>query len=461
MMDTVATRTVDQNAEILTDLAKKIWDHPETAFNEVKACEWTAEVLRNAGFEVEVGYVGMPTAIRATWGKGHPKIGFLGEYDALPGLSQKVSTEKEPVTAGAPGQGCGHNLLGVSCVGAALGMKAELEATEKEGTVVFYGCPAEEVLTGKAFMAREGAFADLDAAFSWHGSSENTLTTGTMTGLNSAVFHFHGITAHAGGDPQNGRSALDAVELMNVGANYLREHVTSDVRIHYVIKEGGTAPNIVPDNASVWYYVRALSREAVEDTYRRLVKIAEGAAHMTETELEIEFMGGCYNTLNPVMLTNLTHDVMEQIERPQWTKEEEAFAKALNEKSPQYEAVKASGKLENGPLCTYVTPVRNENGYGSTDVGDVQHIVPCVQVMTATYNLAAPGHSWQITACAGMSIGMKGMLYGSKVMAAAAMKLVEDPKLVEEAKEEFKKQMNGKAYKCPIPKEIPIPQPQK
>ena len=182
---------------------------------------------------------------------------------------------------------------------------------------------------------------------------------------------------------------------------------------------------------------------------------------MTETELEIEFMGGCYNTLNPVMLTNLTHDVMEQIERPQWTKEEEAFAKALNEKSPQYEAVKASGKLENGPLCTYVTPVRNENGYGSTDVGDVQHIVPCVQVMTATYNLAAPGHSWQITACAGMSIGMKGMLYGSKVMAAAAMKLVEDPKLVEEAKEEFKKQMNGKAYKCPIPKEIPIPQPQK
>lgn len=459
MLSTVATKAVDQNAAILEDLAKKIWEHPETAFNEVKACEWTAEVLKNAEFEVEVGYVGMPTAIRATWGKGHPRIGFLGEYDALPGLSQKVSTEKEPVCEGAPGQGCGHNLLGVACLGAALGMKAELEASGKEGTVVFYGCPAEEVLTGKAFMAREGAFADLDAAFSWHGATTNHLTTGTMTGLNSAVFHFHGVTAHAGGDPHNGRSALDAVELMNVGANYLREHVTSDVRIHYVIKEGGTAPNIVPDTASVWYYVRALSREAVEDTYRRLVLVAEGAAHMTETKLDIEFLGGCYNTLNPVKFTTMTRDVMAEIEMPQWTEEEKKFADALNKKSQQYDRVKASGLLDNGPLCTFVSPVLNEDGYGSTDVGDVQHIVPCVQVMTATYNLAAPGHSWQVAACSGMSIGMKGMLYGAKVMAASAMKLVNEPKLLEEAKEEFKKQMNGRTYKCPIPKEIPVPQP--
>lgn len=459
MIDTIATRAVDQNEKVLTDLAKKIWENPETAFNEVKACEWTAEVLRNAGFEVETGYVGMPTAIRAVWGKGHPLIGFLGEYDALPGLSQKVSTEKEPVTPGAAGQGCGHNLLGVACLGAALGMKAELEATGKEGTVVFYGCPAEEVLTGKAFMARGGAFTELDTAFSWHGSTNNHVTLGTMTGLNSAIFHFNGITAHAGGDPHNGRSALDAVELTSVGANYLREHVTSDVRIHYVIKEGGTAPNIVPDKASVWYYVRALSREAVEDTYRRLVKVAEGAAHMTETELEVEYLGGCYNTLNPVMLTNLTHDVMEEVERPHWTEEELAFAKILNEKSQQYEKVKASGALEDGPLDTKVSPVLNENGYGSTDVGDVQHIVPCVQVMTATCNLAAPGHSWQITACAGMSIGMKGMLYGAKVMAATAMKLVDDPKLVDEAKEEFKKQMNGRTYKCPVTEEIVVPAP--
>ena len=461
MLETIATKAVEKNEAILTDLAKRIWDNPETAFNEVKACEWTAEVLRNAGFTVETGLYGMPTSIRASWGKGHPVVGFLGEYDALPGLSQKVGTEKEAIEYGAPGQGCGHNLLGVACLGGALGMKAELEERGLEGTVVFYGCPAEEVLTGKAFMAREGVFRDLDVAFSWHGSTSNNLSTGTMTGLNSAIFHFKGITAHAGGDPHNGRSALDAVELMNVGANYLREHVTSDVRIHYVIKEGGTAPNIVPDNASVWYYVRAMSREAIEDTYRRLILVAEGAAHMTETQLEIEYLGGCYNTLNPVMLTNLTHDVMEQIEMPHWTDEELAFADELNKKSQQYQAVKDSGKLENGPLCTFVEPVAKRDGYGSTDVGDVQHIVPCVQVMTATCNLAAPGHSWQITSCAGMSIGEKGMLYGAKVLAATAVKLAEDPELVKKAQEEFKTNMKGKTYKCPIPKEIPIPQPQK
>ncbi len=461
MLETVAIKAVEQNEKVLVDLAKKIWEHPETAYNEVKACEWTAEVLRNAGFEVEVGYADLPTAIKATWGKGQPIIGFLGEYDALPGMSQKVCTVKDPVEAGAPGQGCGHNLLGVACLGGALGMKAELEATGKEGTVVYYGCPAEEALTGKTFMARNGAFVDLDLALSWHGGSVTGMNNGSSNGLNSAIFHFHGVTAHAGGDPHNGRSALDAVELMDVGANYLREHVTSDVRIHYVIKEGGTAPNIVPDKASVWYYVRAMSREAIEDTYNRLVKVAEGAAHMTETKLEIEFLGGCYNTLNPVMLTTLTHDTMEEIAMPQWTQEELDFADTLNKKSQQYEAVKASGMLEKGPLCTFVTPVMNRDGYGSTDVGDVQHIVPCVQVMTATCNLAAPGHSWQITACAGMSIGEKGMIYGAKVLAATAMKMVDDPKLVEAAKAEFAESMKGKSYKCPIPKEIPIPQPQK
>ncbi len=461
MIDTIAMKAVDQNAQALEDLAKKIWDNPETAFNEVNACQWTADLLRQNGFEVEVGYAGLPTAIKATWGKGHPVVGFLGEYDALPGLSQKVSTEKEPVCSGAPGQGCGHNLLGVACVGAALGMKAELEATGKEGTVVFFGCPAEEVLTGKAFMARNGAFTDLDVAFSWHGSSANMVTIGTMTGLNSAIFHFHGVTAHAGGDPHNGRSALDAVELMNVGANYLREHVTSDVRIHYVIKEGGTAPNIVPDKASVWYYVRAMSREAIEDTYNRLVKVAEGAAHMTETKLEIEFLGGCYNTLNNKVMTDVACDIIKNLPGPQWTQEELDFAQKLNEASPQYEAMKAAGLLEGSPIYTGEAKITTRDGGGSTDVGDVQHIVPCMMLTTATCNKAAPGHSWQITACAGMSIGEKGMIYGAKVLAATAMKMVDDPKLVEAAKAEFAESMKGKSYKCPIPKEIPIPQPQK
>lgn len=461
MTGSIAYQAVDEKRQQLEELSLAIWNTPEGGYHEYNAQKWTAELLEKNGFAVELGAGGVPTSIKASWGSGHPVIGFLGEYDALPGLSQALGTTQQAIEGQLYGQGCGHNLLGVSCVGAALGMKAELEERGLEGTVVFYGCPAEEVLTGKAFMAREGAFRDLDVAFSWHGSTSNNLSTGTMTGLNSAIFHFKGITAHAGGDPHNGRSALDAVELMNVGANYLREHVTSDVRIHYVIKEGGTAPNIVPDNASVWYYVRAMSREAIEDTYRRLILVAEGAAHMTETQLEIEYLGGCYNTLNPVMLTNLTHDVMEQIEMPHWTDEELAFADELNKKSQQYQAVKDSGKLENGPLCTFVEPVAKRDGYGSTDVGDVQHIVPCVQVMTATCNLAAPGHSWQITSCAGMSIGEKGMLYGAKVLAATAVKLAEDPELVKKAQEEFKTNMKGKTYKCPIPKEIPIPQPQK
>lgn len=459
MLETIAVKSVDQNAKMLTDLAKKIWNHPELAYNEVQACQWMAEELRAQGFEVEVGYAGLPTAIRAVWGKGHPVIGFLGEYDALPGLSQKVGTVKEPVEYGAPGQGCGHNLLGVACLGGALGMKAELEERGLEGTVVYYGCPAEEVLTGKTFMARNGAFTDLDIALAWHGGTTNNANIMTMSGLNSAIFHFHGITSHAGGDPHNGRSALDAVELMNVGANYLREHVTSDVRIHYTITEGGTAPNIVPDNAAVWYYVRATERSVVEDTYRRLVLVAEGAAHMTETKLEIEFLGGCYDTLSNEVLANICHDCMEEIEGPQWTKEELEYAETLNLASPQYDRMKSEGLLDGPAIYTGAEPITYRKGFGSSDVGDVQHIVPGIMVNTATCNRAAQGHSWQITSCAGMSIGEKGMLYGAKILAAAAVKLVENPELVKKAKEEFDASMKGKSYKCPIPMDIPVPQP--
>ncbi len=459
MIQTTATKTVDKYAQELIALADKIWEYPETAYNEVKACEWTAEFLKKHGFNVEVGYAGLPTAIKATWGEGHPAIGFLGEYDALPGMSQKVTTEKDPIVLGGAGQGCGHNLLGVAALGACLGMKAALEEKGLKGTVIYYGCPGEEVLTGKAFMARNGGFNEIDAAFSWHGSTNNNVTIGTMTGLNSAVFHFKGRTAHAGGDPHNGRSALDAAELMSVGSNYLREHVTSDVRIHYMYKEAGTAPNIVPDRAAVWYYVRAMSREAVENTYDRLVKIAKGAAMMTETEVEIEFLGGCYNTLNSVTMAELTRQVMTEVEMPVWTEEEKAFADALNKQSPMYEAMKAKGAFDNGPLATTVLPILNQNGYGSTDVGDVMHICPTLQVMTSQANLAAPGHSWQITACVGMSIGHKGMIYGAKAMAEAAVRMVENPSIVQACKDEFAKVMNGRTYKCPIPAEVPVPQP--
>lgn len=458
MTGTMAKKTIDEKAPLLSDLATKIWENPEVAYTEYKASKWTAELLQEQGFEVEFEYAGLPTAIKATWGSGKPVIGFLGEYDALPGMSQKVSINKDPVEEGAPGQGCGHNLLGVAHVGAVLGMKKEMEEKNLQGTIIYYGCPAEEVLTGKPFMARGGGFKEIDISIAWHPSTKNNISIGTSTGLNSAKFHFKGRTAHAGGDPHNGRSALDAVELMNVGAQYLREHVTDDVRIHYIITEGGTAPNIVPDKAASWYYVRALSREAVEDTYNRLLKIAKGAAMMTETELEIEFLGGCYNTLQNRVLVDLVHKTMQEVELPQWTEEELKFAKELNKVSANYDKILASGEISEGThIDDKVGPIVDVNSYGSTDVGDVQHIVPGVMFYTAIHNIGAAGHSWQITSCSGSSLGSKGMLYAAKVMAVAGIKALEDPSIVEDAKAEFKEVMKGKTYECPIPDDVPIP----
>ena len=457
MIGTIAQKEIDAKQEELAALSKKVWDNPEVGFEEVKACKWFAEFLEKEGFQVETGYAGVPTAIRAVWGSGKPVIGLLGEYDALPSLSQKVSTVKEPVEEGAPGQGCGHNLLGTCHLAAALGIKKELEENKLPGTVIFFGCPAEEKLTGKPFMAREGAFKELDFALAWHPNAMNVITTGTCTAMNSAKFHFKGVTAHAGGDPHNGRSALDAAELMNVGAQFLREHVTSDVRIHYSFTEAGGAPNIVPDRASVWYFVRALDRQTVEDVYARLVRIAKGAAMMTDTEVTEEFLGGCYNTLQNKVLVNVIHESMKEVPLPAWTQEEKDFAAELDKVTPNYANLVAAGAVREGEHLAYqVEEIQTADNFGSTDVGDVEHIVPAAMFMTGTYNLGAPGHSWQITACSGNSMGMKGMLYGAKVMALSALKVAEDPALLAKAKEEFQKDMHGTEYICPIPAEVPV-----
>ncbi len=457
MFGTIAQREIDVKSEELIALAKKLWENPEVGYEEVKACPWIAEFLEKEGFQVETGYAGVPTAIRAVWGSGKPVIGFLGEYDALPGLSQKVSTTQDPVVPGGPGHGCGHNLLGVAHIAAALGMKKELQEQNLPGTVVFYGCPAEEKLTGKTFMARNGAFRDLDLAFAWHPYFSNYISDGTQTAMNSAKFHFKGVTAHAGGDPHNGRSALDAAELMNVGAQFLREHVTSDVRIHYSFTEAGGAPNIVPDRASVWYFVRALSREAVEDVYARLVRIAKGAAMMTDTEVTEEFLGGCYNTLQNKVLLNVVYDSMKEVPLPEWSQEEMDFAAKLNAQRPNYKQLVDSGVIQEGEhIFSHIPPVDHTDVFGSTDVGDVQHLVPGILFFTASANAASPAHNWQFTACSGHSMGMKGMLYGAKVMALSAMKMVESPELVQQAKEQFEKDMHGREYICPIPAEVPV-----
>ena len=459
MIGKLAQQEIDQKANVIEDLAKRIWENPELAYHEVKASEWTAQVLKDEGFEVETGYVGLPTAIKATWGSGKPVIGFLGEYDALPGLSQKVDpTKKDPIVEGGPGHGCGHNLLGAAHVGAVIGIKKEMEEKKLSGTIIFYGCPAEELLTGKTFMARGGAFKELDMAFAWHPGADNQLTNGAMTALNSAKFHFKGKTAHAGADPQNGRSALDSAEIMSVGANYLREHVTDDVRIHYVYTDAGTAPNIVPDTATVWYYVRALTRDAVVDTYDRLVNVAKGAALMNGTQVEVEFLGGCYNTLQNNVVLNLLHDTMEELGPQDWSQEDIEFAEKFNANSATYPKLVESGAVEKGvQLANTIPPIVTVNSFGSTDVGDVTHITPAVIFMTAAAPLGSVFHHWLNTASMGHDVGMRGMLYASKVMATSALKAIEDPSIIEAAQAEFKKSTNGKEYVCPIPADVPIP----
>lgn len=457
MTGRIAFQEIDAKRKEVEELAHRLWEHPEVGYEEVNAAKWMAELLEQEGFQVEIGHAGVPTAVKAVWGIGKPVIGLLGELDALPELSQKVSAVKDPVKLGAPGHGCGHNLMCGSHVAAALGIKKELEERKLSGTVVVYGCPAEERLTGKTFMARGGAFRELDVAFSWHPHSMNYMISGCQTAMVSTKFHFKGLSAHAATDPWNGRSALDAAELMNVGAQFLREHVTSDVRIHYSFDQAGGAPNIVPDRASMWYFVRGLSRDTVADVHARLKRIANGAAMMTDTEVSEEFLGGCYETMQNPVLLELIHQIMEELPRPEWTLEELSFASKLNQQSPAYEKLLKNGAVQPGEeIRSAVQPIACENIFGSTDVGDVQHIVPGITFFTTCTNAGAAFHDWQFCACAGSSIGHKGMLHGAKIMAAAALCLIEDPALLARTKEAFDRSMHGKAYECPIPDEIPV-----
>lgn len=452
-MNETIIKSVDAQQCKLHKLASDIWENPELGFVEVKASGWIASYLEQNGFAVERGAYGIPTAIRAVWGSGKPVIGFCGEYDALPDLSQTHDTQKTPVEQGAPGHGCGHNLLGVSCAGAVVALKQQMEQDQKQGTVVYYGCPAEELLVGKGFMAKEGAFAECDIALSFHPAVSNQNTLGLLTGMSSAVFTFKGRTAHAAANPHDGRSALDAVEIMNVGVQFLREHVTTDVRMHYTITDGGLAPNIVPDKATVWYFVRALTREAVVDAYDRVVKCAQGAAHMTDTQLEIRYDGGCYPTMPNHVLVNLLQKHMEQIPAPTYTQQEMEYARQINKGNPYSENLPADAS----PIDTQLHPLDNSNNFASTDFGDVMHIVPAANLLTTCASTMAGGHSWMITACSGHDIGFKGMLYGSKVLASAAYECICNPAIITEAQSEFAKNMGGKQYDCPITDDVKKP----
>jgi len=454
-----ALNFLEANQDRLVELAKNIWEHPELGQKEVHASKLIADQLERAGFSVSMGVGQLPTAFVAIWGEGRPIIGILGEYDALPSLSQKVSPVKDPIVEESPGHGCGHNLLGVGALGAALSVKAAMEQGGIKGTIRYYGCPAEETLVGKVFMAREGVFDDLDAAITWHPGFVNSVWAATSTAMNSFKVNFHGVAAHAGGSPESGRSALDGVQLMDVGVNYMREHVIQDARIHCVITEGGKAPNVVPPYAQVWYYVRAPNREQVEFIYAWMLDIAQGAALMTGTTYDIDFLTGCYNTLPNDVIGDLLLEKLRKIGVPKYTDEERNLAHKLQETFPPgaiEKSLKRYGMTREevgDPLCEIIADPYDKGKVmgGSTDVGDVSYITPTAQITTCCQALGTPGHSWQNVVTSGSSIGSKGMMLAARSMAMAALDLETRPDVLQAARAEFEEKTKGKKYVSSLP----------
>jgi aminobenzoyl-glutamate utilization protein B len=455
---------IDEQQSDLIDLAQRIWELAEVGLREDRSAALQSAFLRQHGFSVTLGVAGMPSALVATWGEGAPVIGFLGKYDALPGLSQEPVPYQKPIREGGSGHGCGHNLLGVGSLAAAVALSRQLRAEGLGGTVRYYGCPAEETLIGKVFMAKHGLFKDLDAAISWHPAPLNSVWYSNYLAVNSVRFVFRGRPANAASDPQLGISALDAAELMNIGANYLREHMIPEARIHYVTLRGGTEPNIVPPYAEVWYYVRAPRRQDVEELYERLLKIAEGACLMTGAALEVKFQSGCYGYLPNPIVTDLLYQSLLEIGAPKFSEGEKDFAKELEKSftTGQKEAVMKSfgAPPEYFDLSLHEEVVPPfEKGYtpGSTDVGDVSWITPTGQLYAACMVVGTLGHSWQKTACCGMSIGHKGMLVASKAMALAGYRLITRPELLEDAKKAFLKATGGKPYVSALPEDMMAP----
>ncbi len=454
----------------LKRLQDELWDYSELAFGEYKSSEAIACVLEKNGFKVERCVAGMETAFTATIGKGKPVICILAEYDALDGLSQKADVaEYCPIENKTSGHGCGHHLLAVGSVAASLLIKNYLDENDLNGTIKFVGCPAEEAGSGKVYLAREGFFEDCDLALTWHPGSTNEVMMGKSQSCISSYFRFHGKASHAAAAPHLGRSALDAVELMNVGVNYLREHMERTESVHYAITNtGGISPNVVQSEAEVYYFVRSITGPKCKALYERVKNVAKGAALMTETELEIAFDDGLLDVVPNSVLQNVLIDCLNEIGPNSYTEEEKAYAQKFKEtvSVSQIEndsvspAVKNSSDLKKdrkeNSLCSIIlqpNPVEL-NTPGSTDVGDVSWVVPTAQFTTACYSYGTPGHSWQLVAQGKSSIAYKGVEMAGKVLALAVEKILKDPSLIEQAKKELKDRLNGQKYECLIPKEI-------
>lgn len=443
-LDDIAAREAQ-----LRRVNRQSWEFAEVGLEEKQSSALLIEQLRQGGFEVKVGLASMPTAFVATFGSGKPVIGILAEYDALPSLSQKVSPTRDPVEDGKPGHGCGHCGLGTGSIGAALAVKAAMERHKIPGTLKLYGTPAEETTIGKVYMLLDGVFDELDVCLHWHPASKNNVWDGGSKALVSAKFTFQGVAAHASGSPDQGRSALDAVELMNVGANYMREHLKEDARIHYVITDGGGAPNVVPSNATVWYYVRSDEHKDVEAAFAWLNDIARGAALMTRTKLSVAIDTDCHELLPNTPLAELIHRNLKQLPAPKFTSDEQAFARRLQESM-----VQQFGKSFSLALDESIHPLTaaSEGGKGSTDVGDISWFVPTCGFRTTCFAAGSPGHSWQNVAAIGSTIGEKGVIYAAQVMSTSALDLFEQPEQVAAAKADWQRRTKERKYTSLIPK---------
>lgn len=471
----LALQAIEQKKEIITEIADKIWEYAELSLQEFQSCALYCNILEKEGFQVEKGICNIETAFKAGFGNGRPIIGILAEYDALSGLSQKSGfVTRQEVTAGGNGHGCGHNLLGAGAFAAALGIKAYLEETKTPGTVILYGCPGEEGGAAKAFMARDGVWKDLDAALTWHPDDVNEVATGSSNSCIQVQYKFTGLASHAAGAPEMGRSALDAVELMNIGVQFLREHMSDKARVHYAITDaGGCSPNVVQPRANVLYMIRSNHVSEAVELEKRVDKIAQGAALMTETTFQKKFIDGLADTVSNFALERLLYKNYQELGVPSYTEEEIAYADQLastytssdtvpgvaaENDSAAREQVLEMQKKNGHAMNAFLAPLYQKDAFkaGSTDVGDVSWLTPTAQIHVASWPNGCPGHSWQNVSCGRTEIGHKAAVHAGKVLAAAAIDLFDDPSLLKEAREEFEKR-TASGYICPIPADaIPV-----
>ncbi|MBS1544096.1 MAG: amidohydrolase [Bacteroidetes bacterium] len=423
-------KSIDAKYNVYSDKAKQIWTYAEVGFQEYKSSELLQQTLKDAGFTVTNNVAGMPTAFVATFGGGKPVIGILGEFDALPGVAQEAVPELKPIPGQVAGHACGHHLFGVASSAAAIAVKEWLVANKRQGTVRFYGTPAEEGGSGKVYMVREGLFKDVDIVLHWHPSMANSASYGSSLANKTGKFRFYGVASHAAASPERGRSALDAVEAMDVMVNMLREHVPQETRIHYVITRGGEAPNVVPAFAEVYYYVRNPRRDNVKAIWERIEKAAQGAAMGTETRLEVEVTGGVHELLGNETLAKVMDANLRTVGGYAYTPEERAFAEKIQKTF--------TGQVPSLESTNTIGPLRQYDGSASTDVGDVSWVVPTVGLGTATWVPGTSAHSWQAVAAGGTTIGYKGMMMAAKTIALTAVDLFTTPATIDAAWKEFK-----------------------